>query len=1503
MKRNIKLVVILVLSLFATFATVQMSQAAAPLVTTLAASSIMATSAQMNGTVNPNGATSEAVFQYGTTTSYGNSTQPQFNIISSTSISCTLSGLTPNTTYHYRIMASNSGGDSYGSDVSFTTSATAPSVTTTEASSITPNSASLTASVAPNGATTTLFFNYGLTTSYGNNSSTLSGINSPQSCYIPVSSLSPNTTYHYRAFAYNNIGATYGGDLIFTTPGPPSVTTTTASSITPNSVSLTASVAPNGAASTLNFQYGLTTSYGNNSPTLSGINSPQSDYIPISNLSPNTTYHYRAVANNNYGTSYGDDLTFTTSGPALINITSTVFSYAIGSSFTIDGIVTDNNQNPVANVSIGADDAILLQCRTGITTTDSNGRFTISYTAAQTLTAGIGLFPITIHAGAATFTVVIQLTSSQTSYALGNSLSLDIGLIGDVNSLNEDTLVCSPKPLGWPGPVPTVQEKSDVGMKIANGIGGASLNFLEDSLLDWKVDGAIVLGVACPFTGVTCAPAGVLATAAVPDLIQSGIVDGAHAAINQIYAGDPATANNLNTFLDGASLIYSAATLDTDGGFISSLDGVEFAVSAAQYNVEFSTLDNGDISEVRVVNVCQANGQTLVSVFHRVNPVISSLTLSQNPVVSGANITLTANGVCVGDGRTITTVEFYRDVNGNGILDPATDQLLAQATNPNLGWSCTVSTAGFPLGLNTYFARAQDNYGNWSDSVSTTGTVNPVTKIVSLSGNLAFGNVTVNSSLQSTLTISNAGNSTMTVSSISYPSGFSGNWSGPIAAGGSQPVTVTFSPTSATTYGGTVTVNSDATGGGNIISASGAGVNRIISLSGNLAFGNVTVNSSVQSTLTINNAGNSTMTVSSISYPSGFSGNWSGPIAAGGSQPVTVTFSPTSATSYGGTVTVNSDATSGGNTISASGTGTFSTTLTVDINGNGTINPNYNGQFLIIGNTYSMTASNRPGFAFVNWTGSFTTNNATLIFMMASNLVLTANFADVQNPTNTITSPMPGQMWSNTTFTVTGTAIDNVAVSNVLYSLNGSVWTNANSANNWSNWTATVNLIAGTNTTQAYAVDTSGNFSATNSVSFDAILSTVLTVSTNGLGSLSPNYNNSLLQVGKSYSITATPGTGFRFTNWTGGISLPLAALTNGITLQFLMQSNLVLQANFVDTNRPALSITNLAAGQRWSNLVFTARGTATDNWQVASVQVQLNGGIWKNATGTTNWSAPLTLTPGTNTLAAYATDTTGNNSLTNSVSWQYVVTNLLVVQASGLGTISPNHSNSWLNIGQNYSMTATPASGFVVTNWTISTNWIVGRTTNNATVQFMMASNLTLQVNFADVTKPKLTITAPTADQHMTNALATVVGTASDNWKVAEVWYQLNSNAWNLVTGTTNNYTNWMQMVTLLSGTNTLKAYAVDLGGNFSTTNTLNVVSSNTFKLLLAFTNTLPMKTNGLVFNLQLSTGLNGHIQVSTNLTSWATLTNFVGTNSTMTFRDPAATNSARRFYRAIIP
>ena len=83
-------------------------------------------------------------------------------------------------------------------------------------------------------------------------------------------------------------------------------------------------------------------------------------------------------------------------------------------------------------------------------------------------------------------------------------------------------------------------------------------------------------------------------------------------------------------------------------------------------------------------------------------------------------------------------------------------------------------------------------------------------------------------------------------------------------------------------------------------------------------------------------------------------------------------------------------------------------------------------------------------------------------------------------------------------------------------------------------------------------------------------------------------------------------------------------------------------------------------------------------------------------------------------------------------------------------------------------------ASGFVVTNSIVSTNWIGGVLATNKALQSTTVSNLTLQANFVETNRPTLMITAPTAGQHMTNAIATVAGTASDNWKVSAVWYQL---------------------------------------------------------------------------------------------------------------------------------
>ena len=533
--------------------------------------------------------------------------------------------------------------------------------------------------------------------------------------------------------------------------------------------------------------------------------------------------------------------------------------------------------------------------------------------------------------------------------------------------------------------------------------------------------------------------------------------------------------------------------------------------------------------------------------------------------------------------------------------------------------------------------------------------------------------------------------------------------------------------------------------------------------------------------------------------------------------------------------------------------------------------------------------------------------------------MLQANFVDVTKPTMSITNISADMNVTNAAFTVKGKAGDNVAVASVYYSLNNSDWSNATSANNWTNWNAAVTLIPGTNRIAAYAMDTGGNASITNTLNIFYAVNATLTVTTNGDGTVSPKDDGMLLQIGRNYSITAKAGKGFAFTNWTGGTGLPLGVITNRTTVRFLMQSNLILQANFADVTKPALSITNITAGMDVSNAAFTVKGKASDNVAVSGVYYSLNNTIWSNAvTGNnwTNWSAAVTLMPGTNKIAAYAVDATGKSSSIIALNLFYVVNAALMVTTNGNGTVSPNDNGVVLQIGKGYSIKATAAKGFIFTNWSGGTNLPLNVITNGTTVRFLMESNLILQANFMDVARPTLSITNIITGMNVSNAAFTVKGKASDNFMVAGVYYSLNNTGWsNAMTG--NNWTNWSAALMLSPGTNKVAAYAVDATGNYSITNTLSfrftdLPVSDVAKTSLASITLIgnqfaitdwAYSTNGFSLTLNNSQSLSGHIQVSTDLINWNTVTNFTGENSTLIFTDPTAMNFTQRFYRAVIP
>lgn len=108
--------------------------AIAPTVTTLAPTSISSAGATANGTINPNDAATTYYFEYGTTTNYGNFTQPGTvqstvsNAGTAQSVTASLAGLSAGTTYHIQLVGSNSAGSALGGDLTFVTQPTTPVV-------------------------------------------------------------------------------------------------------------------------------------------------------------------------------------------------------------------------------------------------------------------------------------------------------------------------------------------------------------------------------------------------------------------------------------------------------------------------------------------------------------------------------------------------------------------------------------------------------------------------------------------------------------------------------------------------------------------------------------------------------------------------------------------------------------------------------------------------------------------------------------------------------------------------------------------------------------------------------------------------------------------------------------------------------------------------------------------------------------------------------------------------------------------------------------------------------------------------------------------------------------------------------------------------------------------------------------------------------------------------------------------------------------------------------
>jgi len=234
---------------------------------------------------------------------------------------------------------------------------------------------------------TNIVFDYGPTSAYG-----LSAVDygSPrmgdydQQVIRVINGLSPNTTYHYRIVAENASGTTFGYDMTFTTmPAQPSAVTNTATNVSRSAATLNGTVNANNSSTGVSFQFGIPIGFdqtvnADQSPVNGLGNTPVSRRM--TGLMPGTLYHYRVIATNAAGDSWGTAVQFTTAPNAAPTISGTQAGQTVNDKQTI---------SPFSNVTISDADGDMVV--TTVTLDDiSKGRFTSVSVSASGFTGPAG---------------------------------------------------------------------------------------------------------------------------------------------------------------------------------------------------------------------------------------------------------------------------------------------------------------------------------------------------------------------------------------------------------------------------------------------------------------------------------------------------------------------------------------------------------------------------------------------------------------------------------------------------------------------------------------------------------------------------------------------------------------------------------------------------------------------------------------------------------------------------------------------------------------------------------------------------------------------------------------------------------------------------------------------------------------------------------------------------------------------------------------------------------